>query len=356
MNNFDLDSSTARAISMLMRLIEIPSYSRDERSASDFLESELSERGIKTHRYANNIVAYNRAFDKSKPTILLNSHIDTVKPATAYSRDPHRASIEGDRLYGLGSNDAGAALVSLIQIFCQLYDSKDMKQNIALAISAEEEVSGRDGMELLVGKLPEISLAVVGEPTSMQMAISERGLLVVDCLWRGKAGHAARGEGENAIYKAIDDIRWVRDYRYDRISPTLGATSMNLTIVGSGSQHNVVPDECRATIDIRITDSYTFEDILNILREHMSCEVTPRSLRLRPSYIRADHPIVEAASAMGIELFGSPTLSDQALMPFTSVKIGPGDSARSHSADEYILISQIKQGIETYRKLIETII
>lgn len=344
------------AIDLLCHLIEIPSYSRDEAVASGFVADYLAKSDIAIERYGNNICCYNRYYDPNKETILLNSHIDTVRPWSGGEYEPHKATMLEDRIYGLGSNDAGASLVSLIEVFCMLHDREDMRYNLALAISAEEEVSGKMGMEHLVQNLRPISFAIVGEPTSLTMAISERGLMVVDCLWQGRAGHAARGEGDNAIYKALEDMIFVRDYRFDRLSPTLGATTMNLTILSSGTQHNVVPDECRATIDIRISDSYSFEDVIEILEQNISCQVKPRSMRLCPSSIDPSHPIVEAARGLGIGLFGSPTLSDQALMPFPSVKIGPGDSARSHSTDEFILLADIEQGIDTYIKLLEKIL
>ncbi len=353
---FCLVRACGNANFLLQKLVAIPSYSREEFLASDYLERYLMHRGVDVERYENNLVAYNLAYDETKPTILLNSHIDTVRPAASYSRDPHAADIEDGKLYGLGSNDAGASLVSLVQVFLELHQREEMKYNVALAISAQEEVSGVDGMELLVKHLRPIDFAIVGEPTSGQMAVSERGLMVVDLLWSGVSGHAARGEGVNAIYKAVDDIVWMRDYCFEKVSPTLGATTMNFTMINSGTQHNVVPDNCKGVLDIRISDAYSFEEILDILRENMSCQVQPRSQRLRPSSIDMQHPIVEAAKSLGIETFGSMTLSDQALMPFDSVKIGPGDSSRSHTSDEFIYLSQIEKGIETYMKLVESII
>ena len=344
------------AVALLRQMIQTPSFSKEEAGTAGLLAEFLQERGVEVHRKKNNVWAFNRHYDPAKPTILLNSHHDTVKPNGAYTRDPFAATVEGDRLYGLGSNDAGASGVSLLAAFLHFYDRKDLKYNLCVAITAEEENSGHDGLECVIPELGPLEFAIVGEPTLMQLAIAERGLMVIDCTAHGKAGHAAREEGDNAIYKAMQDIEWFRTYRFPKVSDLFGAVKMSVTIISAGTQHNVVPAECRFTVDIRVTDRYTNEEVLEIIKEHVSCEVKARSTRLRPSSIRPDHPIEQAGLALGRTTYGSPTTSDQALLDIPSLKLGVGDSARSHSADEFVHLSEIREGIELYIKMLSAIL
>ena len=344
------------AVALLRQMIQTPSFSKEEAGTAGLLAEFLQERGVEVHRKKNNVWAFNRHYDPAKPTILLNSHHDTVKPNGAYTRDPFAATVEGDRLYGLGSNDAGASGVSLLAAFLHFYDRKDLKYNLCVAITAEEENSGHDGLECVIPELGPLEFAIVGEPTLMQLAIAERGLMVIDCTAHGKAGHAAREEGDNAIYKAMQDIEWFRTYRFPKVSDLFGAVKMSVTIISAGTQHNVVPAECRFTVDIRVTDRYTNEEVLEIIKEHVSCEVKARSTRLRPSSIRPDHPIVQAGLALGRTTYGSPTTSDQALLDIPSLKLGVGDSARSHSADEFVHLSELREGIELYITMLSAIL
>jgi len=303
-----------------------------------------------------NIWAWNKHFDASKPTILLNSHHDTVKPNSGYTRDPFDAKIEDGKLYGLGSNDAGGCLVSLIAVFLYFYNQENLKYNFCLAATAEEEISGVHGLEYIIPDLGKLDFGIVGEPTLMQLAIAEKGLMVLDCTAHGVAGHAAREEGENAIYKAMADIEWFRTFRFPKESEVFGPVKMSVTIINAGSQHNVVPASCTFTVDVRVTDAYRNEEVLDIIRQHVSSDVKPRSVRLKPSKISKEHPIVKAGIALGLTAYGSPTTSDQSLLDIPSLKIGPGDSARSHTADEFINIDEIKEGIELYIKMLEKMV
>jgi len=345
------------SIELLHRLIATPSPSKREEGTAALVEQYLRDHGVNNiERLNNNVWARNLYFDPAKPTILLNSHHDTVAPNTGYTRDPYAPDIEGDRLYGLGSNDAGASVVSLAAAFLHLYRRKGMRYNIILAITAEEETSGHDGLESILPLLGPLSFAIVGEPTQMQLAIAERGLTVIDCIAHGKAGHAGRDEGENAIYKAIKDIEWLRTYEFPRRSEMFGAVKMSVTMISAGTQHNVVPAECRFTIDVRVTDKYTNSEIVEEIRRHLDSEVVPRSIRLKPSSIDPAHPFVQAGIALGRTTYGSPTTSDQALLDIPSLKLGPGDSARSHSADEFVRLPEIREGIELYVKMLESIL
>ncbi len=343
-------------IDLLKQLIATPSLSKEEDKTAQIIQNFFTSKSIEVERVKNNIIVRNLHFDPAKPTILLNSHHDTVKPNISWKKDPFLPTVEDGKLYGLGSNDAGGCLVSLIAAFVHFYDKPNLKYNLILAATAEEEVSGKNGVELLIPKLGNIDFAIVGEPTMLQMAIAEKGLMVLDCISKGKSGHAAREEGDNAIYKAINDINWFRNYRFKNISKNLGEIKMSVTVINAGTQHNVVPDECRFVVDVRSTDAYSNDDILEIVQEHVSCEVVPRSTRLQPSGLPERHILKQCADEMGISTYGSPTLSDQALMPFSSVKIGPGDSARSHTADEYIGVDEIKAGIALYIKLLDKIL
>jgi acetylornithine deacetylase len=344
------------SLELLKKLISIQSFSKEEDKTADAIEQFLQDRGIKTNRKLNNIWAYNKHFDANKPTLLLNSHHDTVKPNSGYTRDPYDAAIEGDKLFGLGSNDAGGCLVSLIGTFLYYYEQEGLKYNICLAATAEEEISGNDGLECVLPDLGDLEFAIVGEPTQMNLAIAERGLLVLDCTSTGKAGHAAREEGDNAIYKALSDIDWFRNYRFPKVSEVFGPLKMTVTIINAGSQHNVVPATCTFTVDVRVTDAYTNEEVLEIIRANVSCEVKPRSIRLKPSSIDKEHPLVQSGIAMGRTTYGSPTTSDQALLSIPSVKVGPGDSGRSHMADEFIYVNEVAEGIELYIALLKPVV
>lgn len=336
------------ALDLLKNLIKTESFSKQEDKTAELINSFLEERGIKTHRKKNNVWAFNKDFDPKKPSILLNSHHDTVKPNPGYTNDPYEPMEKDGKLFGLGSNDAGGCLVSLIATFIYFNDQKNLKYNFIIAATAEEEISGFDGLELVYPELGPIDFAIVGEPTLMDIAVAEKGLMVLDCTAKGKAGHAAREEGDNAIYKAIKDIEWIRNYKFEKVSPHLGPMKMSVTIINAGYQHNVVPETCNFTIDVRITEMYKNEDVLKIIEDNIQSEVKPRSVRLRPSFIDPNHALVHAAIKHGAKTYGSPTTSDQALIPVPSVKMGPGNSSRSHTANEFIWLSEIQEGIDRY--------
>lgn len=339
-------------IHLLKQLIAIPSFSKNEAKAADCLTDFIQKKKITVHREMNNIWLKNKYFDTEKPTILLNSHIDTVKPSTSWTLPPFQATGTQEKIHGLGSNDAGGALISLLAVFVACYDSKILPFNLLFAASAEEEITGKNGIEHLLPKLPKIALGIVGEPTKMNMAIAEKGLLVIDCEAMGKSGHAARNEGVNAIYKAINDIQWFRDYTFPKVSNLLGEVKMTVAQIEGGTKHNVVPDKCRFTVDIRTTELYTNQEVFDIVEKYITGKAVPRSFRCQSSRIEEEHPVVQCAKKMKIKCFGSPTMSDQVLMRFPSVKIGPGDSARSHAPDEYILTAEIEQGLDIYLKLL----
>lgn len=343
---------TAHAVGLLQQLISIPSYSREEEKVADFIEVFITRDGLLPHRKGNNIWCLSSAFTPSRPTLLLNAHIDTVRPVKGWTYNPHIPTIKNDRIYGLGSNDCGAGLVSLYEVFRHCESNENLPWNLIYLASAEEEISGHNGIELILPELPKINASIVGEPTNMQPAIAEKGLMVIDAVAHGKAGHAARNEGINAIYKAIEDIQWCRNHRFEKVSALLGEVKMGVTIIQAGTQHNVVPDECRFTIDIRSNECYTNQELLDEIGKNLHSDIQARSTRLNSSHIDIEHPLVQRCITMGKIPFGSPTLSDQALMPFPSVKIGPGDSARSHTADEYVKISEIHDAIAEYLHLI----
>jgi acetylornithine deacetylase len=347
---------SSKATELLRKLIATPSFSREEDRSAAIIKQFLEDEGVTVFQKGNNVWAKNRFFDSSRSTVLLNSHHDTVKPNSGYTLDPFVPITRDGKLYGLGSNDAGGPLVSLLATFVHFYNSKDLKYNLIVAATAEEEISGTGGIESIWKELGPIEFAIVGEPTNCEMAVAEKGLMVLDCVAHGKPGHAAREEGVNAIYEALPDIEWFRSYKFPKESDSLGQVKMTVTIINSGSQHNVVPAECRFTVDVRVTDAYSLEEVLAIIKNNVRCEVVPRSLRIRPSGIKGDHALVSAARSRNIKLYGSPTTSDQALIPAPSVKIGPGDSARSHSADEYIFLKEIKDGISTYIALLGDVI
>lgn len=345
------------AIELLQRLIATPSLSGNESKTADILATELSERGVEVRRHHNNIWALSKGFDASKPTLMLNSHQDTVKPSAAYTRNPFEPTIEEGKLYGLGSNDAGASLVALLVTFCNNYDTTTLPYNLLLALTAEEENMGERGMRSFLPYIAEqgikVDMVLVGEPTSMQAATAERGLVVLDCIAHGKSGHAARNEGENAIYKAMCDIEKLRNFRFEHSSEQLGDIKITVTQISAGTQHNIVPDECRFVVDVRTTDAYTNEEVVEILQRVVECDAKPRSTRVRASAIALDHPLVKAAKAIGRQTFISPTTSDRAIMQgLPALKMGIGSSSRSHTADEFVLVSEIEEGVILYDKLL----
>lgn len=342
-------------IGLLEQLIAIPSFSREESGTADCIEAFLRVHGVACMRSGNNVWARAVSWRSDRPTVLLNSHHDTVRPVQGWTKDPFQPTREGDMLFGLGSNDAGGPLVSLIAAFLRLQAEADLPVNLLLAATAEEEISGAHGIAALLSQLGHIDYAIVGEPTRMQMAVAEKGLMVVDAEAKGVAGHAAREEGVNAIYLAMDAIQTIRNLQPEQVSPLLGKVKMSVTQIEAGKQHNVVPDSCRFVIDIRTNELYQNEAFFKWLQQQVKVTLTPRSFRLNSSRIAMDHPLVQSGLALGLEAFGSPTLSDQALMPFPSLKIGCGDSARSHTADEYIRLSEIADGIQTYIQLIRGI-
>lgn len=352
----EVENLYQEVLALLKRLIETQSFSKEEDQTAQMIGDFLEAKGVKYNREQNNIWAKNLYFDDTKPTILFNSHHDTVKPNLSYTNDPFKAIEKDGKLYGLGSNDAGGPLVSLIATFLYFYAQKDLKYNIILSATAEEEISGVNGVESILKHLGNLEFAIVGEPTEMQLAVAEKGLLVLDCVAKGTPSHAAHPNNDNAIYNAIEDIEWIRNYEFPMESPWLGKVKMTTTVINAGSLHNMVPDECRFTIDVRVTDQYTNQEVYETIKANLKSEVKPRSLRLNSSSISEEHPIVRAGLELGRTCYGSPTSSDQAVIPFASLKLGPGLSTRSHSADEYIFLHEIKEGIELYIKILEKII
>lgn len=340
------------AVQLLKKLIATPSVSRNEKDAADIMEQTIRSYGFEPQREANNLWIIDPHYDESRPTLLLNAHIDTVKPVASWSRDPFSPDVEDGVLYGLGSNDCGGGLCSLLQIFRMLTE-KPQSYNLIYLASAEEEVSGKDGITRALPLLPHIDLAIVGEPTGMNPAVAEKGLMVLDVIAHGKSGHAARNEGVNAIYEALDDMCWIRDYKFEKVSEFLGPTKMTLTVVNAGTQHNVIPDKCTMLVDIRTNEFYDNEEVYEFIRQHLKSEVKAHSFRLKSSRIDPEHPLIRKCVAMGMKPFGSPTLSDQALMHFPSFKLGPGESSRSHSANEFIRISEIRDAIAKYETLLD---
>jgi acetylornithine deacetylase len=347
-----IEQLSEEAITLLMQLIQTPSFSREEGKTADLIFDFLTTHGAQPRREQHNVWALSKKFAPHKPTILLNSHHDTVKPGASWTADPFGAVLQDDKLIGLGSNDAGASAVSLLATFLY-FQEKEADFNLICAITAEEEVSGANGIRLVLPQLGNIDLGIVGEPTQMDLAIAEKGLVVLDCVAHGRTGHAARNEGENALYKALDDMLWLRSYRFPNESELLGPVKMTVTQVQAGTQHNVVPDMCRFVVDVRTNELYSNEEVVRIVREHVQAEVTPRSVHLNSSRIDPAHPVVVRGVNLGRKLFGSATLSDQAVMPFATVKVGPGDSARSHTPDEYIYLSEVRAGIKGYIELLE---
>lgn len=344
-----------QAKKLLISLIETFSISRSESGTAELLCKFFKKQGVEAQRIENNVIVRSKNFDETKPTILLNSHHDTVKPADGWESDPFNAICDGEKIIGLGSNDAGASLVSLIFTFLH-FNEIETPYNLILVASAEEEVSGKNGLECVIPTLPKIAFGIVGEPTGMKMAIAEKGLMVLDCKAIGKSGHAAHSNGVNAIYKAMTDIEWFRTYQFPETSEYLGNVKMSVTCINAGTQHNVIPGECTFVVDVRSNEQYTNQELFNIINQSVQCEVAARSFRLNSSSISVNHPLVQRGSKLGLEMFGSPTLSDQVFMTsFPSMKIGPGDTLRSHTANEYIFESELQQGIETYIKLLENL-
>lgn len=357
MNEQILHKVTKNAIGLLKELIAIPSFSKEEDKTADLIEKFLTANNVSAKRFLNNVWAVNKHFDESKPCLLLNSHHDTVKPNKAYTLDPFTPIEKDAKLFGLGSNDAGGPLVALMAVFLYFYEAEGLAYNLVFAATAEEEISGKNGIEILLAELPKMDCGIVGEPTQMQMAIAERGLLVLDVIAKGIAGHAAREEGENALYKALPDIEWFKNYRFEKVSPLLGEVKMTVTVIETENKaHNVVPSQCKFVVDVRVNELYTFEEILNTIHANIKSEATPRSLRMRSTSIAMDHPLVKAGLGLKRSYYGSPTTSDKALMPFQTLKIGPGDSARSHTADEYIYIEEIEKGIDLYIQLLKQVL
>jgi acetylornithine deacetylase len=351
-----VESLQKEVIQLLKKLIATPSFSKEEANTASFIDTFLQEHAVKTNRVQNNIWATNLYFDSTKPTILLNSHHDTVKPNKGYTLDPFNSIEQDGKLFGLGSNDAGGCLVSLIACFLYYYNSDNLPYNILLIASAEEEISGLNGIELILKEVPTIAFGIVGEPTLLEMAIAERGLMVLDVETTGIAGHAAREEGENALYKILPDIEWFKTYQFNKVSDLLGAVKMTVTVIETENKtHNIVPSSCKMVVDVRVNELYSFEEILATIQANIQSTVKPRSLRLRSSGIALDHVLVQAGLKLGKGYYGSVTTSDKALMPFPALKMGPGDSARSHTADEFINLKEIEEGVLTYIQLLSTI-
>ena len=345
------------AVGLLKQLISTPSFSKEENDTAEIICAFFSKHNVPFARVGNNIYAKNKYYDASKPSILLNSHHDTVLPNKGYTMDPFTPVEKDGKLYGLGSNDAGGCLVSLIATFLHFYEREHTSHNVVFAASAEEEISGVNGIELVLPFLGKIDFGIVGEPTKLEMAVAERGLMVIDCLAIGRAGHAARKEGENALYKAVDDINWIRSYQFDKVSDLLGESRLTVTVIDTDNkQHNVVPAQCKFVIDVRVNEMYTFEEILEALKANLKSQFKPRTTRMKSTSIALDHPLVKAGINLGKGYYGSPTTSDKALMPFPTLKMGPGDSARSHTADEFIYLAEIEDGINTYIKMVEQIV
>ncbi len=345
------------AVLLLKQLIATPSFSKEEQDTANIISTFFEQQGVQYQRVGNNIYAKNKHYNISKPTILLNSHHDTVLPNKGYTLNPFTPSEKEGKLFGLGSNDAGGCLVSLIATFLHFYHQENTAYNIVFVASAEEEISGVNGIELVLPKLGKIDFGIVGEPTQLEMAVAERGLMVIDCIAQGRAGHAAREEGENALYKAMEDISWIKNFKFEKVSDLLGECRLSVTVIETDNkQHNVVPGQCKFVMDARINELYNFDEVQEIFKVHLKSSFQPRSTRMKSTSIALDHPLVKAGIQLGKGYYGSPTTSDKALMPFPTLKMGPGDSARSHTADEFIYLREIEEGINCYIQLIEQIL
>ncbi len=351
-----METKTQKAIQLLQDLISIQSFSSQEDQTANRIEDWFKEHEIPFERSNNNVYAFNQYFDKSKPTLLLNSHHDTVRPNRAYTRDPYQPEIIDGKLYGLGSNDAGGALVSLIAVFTHFYGHKDLNYNLVVVASAEEESSGKNGLNSVLPLLPTIDVAIVGEPTLMKLAISEKGLVVFDVKVKGTPGHAAHPNDDNPILKSIEVLQWLKNFTFDKSSETLGDVKLTVTQINAGSQHNVIPSEVHIVVDVRVNDQYSNQEITDLLQAKAPCEITPRSLRLNSSSIPKNHPLVKAGMELNRPTYGSPTLSDQSVLTCPSLKLGPGDSTRSHTADEYIFIDEIDEAIKLYSSILNKIL
>lgn len=357
MNNSATDILIEEAVTLLKELIQTPSFSKEEDQTAGIISRFLALKGVATSRVGNNVFAQNQFYDAAKPSILLNSHHDTVRPNAQYTRDPFSPQVEDGKLFGLGSNDAGGCLVSLLATFLYFHQQRNLKYNLVFAATAEEEISGKNGIEYTLPFLPKIDCAIVGEPTLLQLAVAERGLLVLDCTAHGKAGHAARNEGENALYKAMQDIEWIRTWAFEKVSPLIGPVKMSVTAIETPNKtHNIVPAECTFVVDVRVNELYTFEEVLETIEANIKSTVVCRSMRLRATAIALEHPLVQAGIALQKSTYGSPTTSDKALMSFPALKAGPGDSARSHTADEFIYVNEIHEGIRFYIQLLNQLL
>ncbi|MFT4830678.1 MAG: acetylornithine deacetylase [Psychroserpens sp.] len=349
----DQKQLSTKAIALLQQLISIQSFSSEEDKTADAIKAWFESFNIPFKREKNNVYAFNKYYDDSKPTLLLNSHHDTVKPNSAYTKDPFHAHIEDARLYGLGSNDAGGCLVSLIATFTHFYETKDLNHNIIIVASAEEESSGPNGLNSMLRILPHIDVAIVGEPTLMNLAIAEKGLVVFDAEVKGTPSHAAHPNNDNSIYNTIEVLQWFQNYSFEKVSEALGEVKLTVTQINGGSQHNVIPAKVDLVVDVRVNDRYSNKEIADILTKEAPCEMKARSLRLNSSSIDKNHPLVQSGINLGRSTYGSPTLSDQATLICQSLKLGPGDSTRSHSADEFIFVKEIEEGIDLYIKILE---
>jgi len=355
MNDREIEIEVLNTLELLKRIISTQSFSREEEPVVKILEDHFKKNKVKVFRKGNNIWVKNQFFKPTLPTLLLNSHTDTVHPNSGYTKNPFEPIIEEGKLFGLGSNDAGGALVCLASCFLHFYAKKDLLFNIVYAATAEEEISGINGIESILEEISPIHFAIVGEPTLMQMAVAERGLMVIDCLRMGRSGHAARMEGDNALIGALEDLNWFSSFKFPQRPNLLGPVRMSPTVIRAGSEHNVVPAECHYVVDIRVPDMYTHEEILETIRKSVKSMVTPRSLRLKSSLIPDHHPLVQSGLSLGISTYGSPTTSDKALIPVPALKMGPGDSARSHTADEFIYLEEIEGGLKTYIQLLKAL-
>lgn len=353
---FSREELTENAVKLLKKIIATPSMSRDEYNVSLIIEGFFTENQLKVNRFKNNIWAANKYYDPAKPSILLNTHHDTVKPNKAYTLDPFIPVERDGKIFGLGSNDAGASLVAMAQTFLYFYEAQDLSHNLVIALTAEEEISGLDGIEALFPQLPNVELAIVGEPTKMNLALAEKGLLVIDGEMLGTPSHAAHPNNDNAIVKCMKDLQNILGFKFPKVSDYLGEVKVTLSVINAGTQHNVVPEKCNFTLDVRVTDEYTNREVFEIVQSQMKSKLTPRSFRLKSSKIDVNHPVVQAGLALGRTTYGSQTSSDQAIIPCPSVKLGPGDSLRSHTADEFVGISEIREGIDVYIKILEKIL